>query len=243
MSKNPSSRAPNSQKNGGFYITFWSSFLKGANNSEDDCTNVHKFIFALAVWRNVTLQCTSQTSLVGTNMIAVEMQSRMENSYIPCVCIDAGVISGYRRTECHPVQAQRSGPSQSAPIYTSECIFWSLSFCLYTLQSLVLDPGTCICFPTPPSSLGLQVVEGGDLQGEMVALQSSLFCCQLELEASQRAQRQSQRVTEDLAHSRDRLHSDLEAALQHRETTEKYNQVGTNKDRALKTTGNCGQDS
>ncbi|XP_060762148.1 myomegalin-like isoform X3 [Neoarius graeffei] len=69
-----------------------------------------------------------------------------------------------------------------------------------------------------------QVVEGGDLQGEMVALQSSLFCCQLELEASQRAQRQSQRVTEDLVHSRDRLHSDLEAALQHRETTEKYNQ-------------------
>ncbi|XP_017351066.1 myomegalin isoform X3 [Ictalurus punctatus] len=69
-----------------------------------------------------------------------------------------------------------------------------------------------------------QVLEGGDLQGEVVALQSSLFCCQLELEASQRAQRQSQRVEEDLTHSRDRLHSDLEAALQHRETTEKYNQ-------------------
>ncbi|XP_060726811.1 myomegalin-like isoform X1 [Tachysurus vachellii] len=69
-----------------------------------------------------------------------------------------------------------------------------------------------------------QVVEAGDLQGEVVALQSSLFCCQLELEASQRAQRQSQRVADDLANSRDRLHSDLEAALQHRETTEKYNQ-------------------
>ncbi|XP_053342275.1 myomegalin-like isoform X9 [Clarias gariepinus] len=69
-----------------------------------------------------------------------------------------------------------------------------------------------------------QVIEGGDLQGEVVALQSSLFCCQLELEASQRTQRQNQRVAEDLAHSRDRLHSDLEAALQHRETTEKYNQ-------------------
>lgn len=71
------------------------------------------------------------------------------------------------------------------------------------------------------------MVEAGDLQVEVVALQSSLFCCQLELEASQRAQRQSQRVAEDLANSRDRLHSDLEAALQHRETTEKYNQVGT----------------
>ncbi|XP_026780866.3 myomegalin isoform X4 [Pangasianodon hypophthalmus] len=69
-----------------------------------------------------------------------------------------------------------------------------------------------------------QVVEGVDLQVEVVALQSSLFSCQLELEASQRAQRQSQRVAEDLAHSRDRLHGDLEAALQHRETTEKYNQ-------------------
>ncbi|KAF5900432.1 myomegalin isoform X6, partial [Clarias magur] len=69
-----------------------------------------------------------------------------------------------------------------------------------------------------------QVIEGGDLQGEVVALQSSLFCCQLELEASQRTQRQNQRVAEDLAHSRDRLHGDLEAALQHRETTEKYNQ-------------------
>ncbi|KAK3513215.1 hypothetical protein QTP70_009739 [Hemibagrus guttatus] len=69
-----------------------------------------------------------------------------------------------------------------------------------------------------------QVVEGGDLQGEVVALQSSLFCCQLELEANQRAERQNQRVAEDLAHSRDRLHNDLEAVLQHRETTEKYNQ-------------------
>ncbi|XP_046731991.1 myomegalin-like isoform X1 [Silurus meridionalis] len=69
-----------------------------------------------------------------------------------------------------------------------------------------------------------QIVEGVDLKSEVVALQSSLFGCQLELEASQRAQRQSQRVAEDLAHARDRLHSDLEAALQHRETTEKYNQ-------------------
>lgn len=86
----------------------------------------------------------------------------------------------------------------------------------------------CICFPISPFSLCLQVAEGGHLQGEVVALQSSLFRCQLELEANQRAQRQSQRMAEDLAHSRDRLHSDLEAALQHRETTEKYNKVGIN---------------
>lgn len=101
----------------------------------------------------------------------------------------------------------------------------------------------CICFPTPHSSLCLQVIQGSDLQGEVVALQSSLFGCQLELEASQRAQRQSQRVAEDLAHSRDRLHGDLEAALQHRESTEKYNQVGTNvRDKASVTTRNGGQD-
>lgn len=101
----------------------------------------------------------------------------------------------------------------------------------------------CICFPTKPFSLCPQVVDGGDLQGEVVALQSSLFCCQLELEASQRAQRQSQRVAEDLAHSRDRLQSDLEAALLHRETTEKYNQVGTNINVKALMSRICGQDS
>ncbi|XP_030630521.1 myomegalin [Chanos chanos] len=76
-----------------------------------------------------------------------------------------------------------------------------------------------------------QVPEGGSgsgtevqLQTELVRLQSSLFSCQLELEASQRAYRQSQRHAEDLTRTRDRLHGDLQDALRHHETTEKYNQ-------------------
>uniref|UniRef100_A0A3Q3GI06 Si:ch211-242b18.1 n=1 Tax=Labrus bergylta TaxID=56723 RepID=A0A3Q3GI06_9LABR len=46
-----------------------------------------------------------------------------------------------------------------------------------------------------------------------------------ELEASQRSLRQSQRQGEDLVQFKDRLNSDLQEALQHREVTEKHNQV------------------
>uniref|UniRef100_A0A8C8FL44 Short myomegalin-like EB1 binding protein N-terminal domain-containing protein n=1 Tax=Oncorhynchus tshawytscha TaxID=74940 RepID=A0A8C8FL44_ONCTS len=70
--------------------------------------------------------------------------------------------------------------------------------------------------------------EGASLaqfQGELVGLQSSLFTLGLELEASQRAQKQSQRQAEDLSRAKDRLHSDLKEALQHREVTDKHNQV------------------
>ncbi|XP_041752612.2 myomegalin isoform X2 [Coregonus clupeaformis] len=76
-----------------------------------------------------------------------------------------------------------------------------------------------------------QAAEGGSegaalaqLQGELVGLQSSLFTLGLELEASQRAQRQSQRQAEDLSRAKDRLQSDLKEALQHREVTDKHNQ-------------------
>ncbi|XP_014047493.2 myomegalin isoform X7 [Salmo salar] len=62
------------------------------------------------------------------------------------------------------------------------------------------------------------------LQGELVGLQSSLFTLGLELEASQRAQRKSQSQAEDLSRAKDRLHSDLKEALQHREVTDKHNQ-------------------
>ncbi|XP_062380200.1 myomegalin-like isoform X2 [Sardina pilchardus] len=69
---------------------------------------------------------------------------------------------------------------------------------------------------------------GGDgvaqLQAELVRLQSSLFTVQLELEASQRAQRQSQRQADDQSRTVQRLHNDLQEALQHREATEKHNQ-------------------
>lgn len=63
------------------------------------------------------------------------------------------------------------------------------------------------------------------LQGELVGVQSSLFSLGLELEASQRSLRQSQRQGEDLARFKDRLNSDLQEALQHREVAEKHNQV------------------
>ncbi|KAM4556870.1 myomegalin isoform 4-T4 [Fundulus diaphanus] len=62
------------------------------------------------------------------------------------------------------------------------------------------------------------------LQGELVRAQSSLFSLGLELDASQRSLRQSQRQGDDLLKFKDRLNSDLQEALQHREVTEKHNQ-------------------
>ncbi|XP_045907547.1 myomegalin-like [Micropterus dolomieu] len=62
------------------------------------------------------------------------------------------------------------------------------------------------------------------LQGELVGVQSSLFSLGLELEASQRSLRQSQRQGDDLVRFKDRLNSDLQEVLQHREVTEKHNQ-------------------
>lgn len=66
------------------------------------------------------------------------------------------------------------------------------------------------------------------LQSELVGVQSSLFSLGLELEASQRRLRQSQRQGDDLMRLKDRLISDLQEVLQHREVTEKHNQVGAN---------------
>lgn len=81
-------------------------------------------------------------------------------------------------------------------------------------------------------SFQLQAPEGGSeaqtlaqLQGELVGVQSSLFSLGLELEASQRSLRQSQKQGDDLGRFKDRLDSDLQEALQHREVTEKHNQV------------------
>uniref|UniRef100_A0A3Q2NS11 Short myomegalin-like EB1 binding protein N-terminal domain-containing protein n=1 Tax=Fundulus heteroclitus TaxID=8078 RepID=A0A3Q2NS11_FUNHE len=62
------------------------------------------------------------------------------------------------------------------------------------------------------------------LQGELVRAQSSLFSLGLELDASQRSLRQSQRQGDDLLKFKDRLNADLQEALQHREVTEKHNQ-------------------
>ncbi|KAK5613901.1 hypothetical protein CRENBAI_014666 [Crenichthys baileyi] len=62
------------------------------------------------------------------------------------------------------------------------------------------------------------------LQGELVRVQSSLFSLGLELDTSQRSLKQSQRQGDDLLRFKDRLNSDLQEALQHREVTEKHNQ-------------------
>lgn len=86
-----------------------------------------------------------------------------------------------------------------------------------------------------PWSFFLQAPEGvsksltlAQLQGELVGVQSSLFALGLELEASQRSLRQSQRQGDDLMRFKDRLNTDLQEVLQHREVTEKHNQVSVN---------------
>ncbi|XP_044218217.1 myomegalin isoform X6 [Thunnus albacares] len=61
-------------------------------------------------------------------------------------------------------------------------------------------------------------------QGEVLALQASLFQAQLELQAGQRTQRQSARTQEDLNRALQRLEKDLQGALQHRRETERHNQ-------------------
>ncbi|KAJ8274460.1 hypothetical protein COCON_G00090850 [Conger conger] len=59
---------------------------------------------------------------------------------------------------------------------------------------------------------------------EFLALQNSLFSTKLELEGSQRARRQMERQAADHIRARDRLHADLQEALQTLEKTEKHNQ-------------------
>lgn len=62
-------------------------------------------------------------------------------------------------------------------------------------------------------------------QGEVLALQASLFQAQLELQAGQRVQQHAARTQEDLSRALQRLEKDLQGALQHRRETEKHNQV------------------
>uniref|UniRef100_A0A672RKY1 CDK5 regulatory subunit-associated protein 2/Myomegalin coiled coil domain-containing protein n=1 Tax=Sinocyclocheilus grahami TaxID=75366 RepID=A0A672RKY1_SINGR len=69
-----------------------------------------------------------------------------------------------------------------------------------------------------------QTPEGAVDSGSVLGSQSSLFWCQLELEASQRAHRLTQRRLEDETRSRDRLQNELQDALQHRDISHKHNQ-------------------
>ncbi|XP_022053261.2 myomegalin isoform X2 [Acanthochromis polyacanthus] len=92
---------------------------------------------------------------------------------------------------------------------------------LCKLQELAHRNQLSQCKPPVGVSESLSLAQ---LQGELVAVQSSLFSLGLELESSQRSQRQSQRQGDDLLRFKDRLNSDLQEALQHREVTEKHNQ-------------------
>ncbi|KAK5930326.1 hypothetical protein CgunFtcFv8_026569 [Champsocephalus gunnari] len=70
-------------------------------------------------------------------------------------------------------------------------------------------------------ALGADSVRG---QGEVLALQASLFQAQLELQADERVQRQAVRAQDDLSRALQRLETDLQGALQHRRETQRHNQ-------------------
>lgn len=108
----------------------------------------------------------------------------------------------------------------------------TLNHSLLTVINIVSRLMPCCLSHLGMWSFLLQAPEGvsesltlAQLQGELVGVQSSLFSLGLELEASQRSLRQSQRQGDDLIRFKDRLNSDLQEALQHREVTEKHNQV------------------
>ena len=75
----------------------------------------------------------------------------------------------------------------------------------------------------PPGQLS--VAESPPGQGEVLALQASLFQAQLELQAADRTKRQASRSQENLRRALERLETDLEGALQHRRDTQRHNQV------------------
>uniref|UniRef100_A0A3Q3LN11 Uncharacterized protein n=1 Tax=Mastacembelus armatus TaxID=205130 RepID=A0A3Q3LN11_9TELE len=93
------------------------------------------------------------------------------------------------------------------------------------LYQLIDGQNTTLCKLREMAHQGLsESLSLAQLQGELVGVQSSLFSLGLELEASQRSLKQSQRQGDDLIRFKERLNSDLHEALQHREVTEKHNQ-------------------
>lgn len=92
------------------------------------------------------------------------------------------------------------------------------------LVAMTLNSNLWLISLQPPEGVS-ESLALAQLQGELVGVQSSLFSLGLELEASQRSLRQSQRQGDDLMRFRDRLSTDLQEVLQHREVTEKHNQV------------------
>lgn len=69
---------------------------------------------------------------------------------------------------------------------------------------------------------GAETIRG---QGEVLALQASLFQAQLELQAGQRAQCQAVRTQEDLNRALERLEKELQGSLEHKREAERHNQV------------------
>uniref|UniRef100_A0A3P8QS55 Centrosomin N-terminal motif 1 domain-containing protein n=1 Tax=Astatotilapia calliptera TaxID=8154 RepID=A0A3P8QS55_ASTCA len=68
---------------------------------------------------------------------------------------------------------------------------------------------------------GAETIRG---QGEVLALQASLFQAQLELQAGQRAQCQAVRTQEDLNRALERLEKELQGSLEHKREAERHNQ-------------------
>ncbi|KAK0155659.1 Myomegalin [Merluccius polli] len=74
------------------------------------------------------------------------------------------------------------------------------------------------------NQLQLSGAEGHPGQGEVLALQASLFQAQLELQGAERTQRQAGRNQDNLSHALERLENDLQGALHQRRETERHNQ-------------------
>nr|XP_046247378.1 myomegalin isoform X4 [Scatophagus argus] len=95
------------------------------------------------------------------------------------------------------------------------------------LYRVVEEQNKMLCSLKDLASRSQLQASGGETprgQGEVLALQASLFQAQLELQAGQRGQRQAARTQEDLSRALQRLEKDLQGALQHRRETERHNQ-------------------
>ncbi|XP_030628588.1 myomegalin [Chanos chanos] len=94
------------------------------------------------------------------------------------------------------------------------------------LHRLTEEQRELLCSLKQQNSLKQLQVSGAEpsrLQAEVLELQASLFSAQLELQGCQRVQCQSQRREEDLIRANQRLQTDLQEMLQHRQEAEKHN--------------------
>ncbi|XP_026132183.1 myomegalin-like isoform X1 [Carassius auratus] len=92
------------------------------------------------------------------------------------------------------------------------------------LYRVIEDQNNTLTTITETHQQQLQHSQGVMDSGSVLGSQSSVLCCQLELEASQCAHRLTQRRLEEVMRSRDRLQNELQDALQHRDVSHKHNQ-------------------